>query len=74
MWLVAFIFFIPMTIIFLIASGGCPVYFLMGMGQLVTGYKENNVSKKQGGFVAVIISLAVLIMTIWFYWKWIWIG
>ncbi|MEI9809813.1 MAG: hypothetical protein WDO16_19205 [Bacteroidota bacterium] len=73
MWLFTYIFFIPMTILFLILSGGCLVYFLMGVGQLVTGYKENNSSRKEGGLVATILSLALLIAAIYFYLQWVWI-
>jgi len=68
-----FIFFIPITIIFLVLSGGCLVYFFMGMGQLTTGYRENNGSKKEGGIIAIVVSLAVLTAAVYFYYKWIWL-
>ncbi len=73
MWVFVFIFFIPVTFIFLVLSGGCLIYLFMGMAQLTTGYKENNAARKEGGLVAIIISLAVLIAAVYFYWKWVWI-
>jgi len=45
----------------------------MGMGQLTTGYRESNRSKKEGGIIAVVVSLAVLTALVFFYYKWIWL-
>jgi hypothetical protein len=68
-----FIFFIPMTLVFLVLGAGCLVYFFMGMAQLTIGLKEKNSARKEGGLVAIIISLIVLIAAVYFYWKWVWI-
>jgi hypothetical protein len=73
MWIFTFIFLIPITLAFLVISGGCLVYFFMGLGQLTTGYKENNRVKIKGGVIAIIISMAVIITSVYFYRKWIWI-
>jgi hypothetical protein len=62
-----------MTIIFLVISGGCLAYFFMGMSRAIVGYKENSTAKAKGGILAIIISLAVLAVIIYIYYRWIWL-
>lgn len=48
------------TILFLIIVGGCMIYLLMGIGQLVMGYKEKNPVKKRAGWITAMITIAIL--------------
>ena len=67
-------FFFPLTIIFLVMCGGGLLYLLMAISQFVTGYKEKNSAKKQGGWFALVISITITTVAMYLYFTWVWIG
>jgi hypothetical protein len=60
-------YLILVTILFLVIAGGCFVYLLMGIGQLVIGYKERNYTKKRSGWITTIITVGILSVAIYYY-------
>jgi hypothetical protein len=51
-----FIFFLPLTILFLIIALAGVMYLLMGLYMLRTGLKENNGSKTSGGSLLILLA------------------
>ncbi|MEI9946801.1 MAG: hypothetical protein WDN26_21590 [Chitinophagaceae bacterium] len=64
LWWLWIVFITP---IFLIIGGGCFIYLLMGVRQLVIGYKEKNSIKTKAGWITTFISFALLIAAIIYY-------
>lgn len=73
MWVTVLLFFIPFTILFLVLLGIGFIYFYMGMIQVVTGLKEQNLPKKTGGFISLTLSLCVIALASYVYFKWVWL-
>jgi hypothetical protein len=73
MWIFIFIFFIPLTIAFLIVTGICFAYLFMGIRHLSKSRNENNYFKKQGGVISIFISIVILALAIYLYFKWVWL-
>jgi hypothetical protein len=73
MYIFYFIFFIPITIIFLgIVCFGL-IYFYMGALQLFNAQKKENNIPKTGGLLSIIISAGIIILSLYSYFKYIWI-
>jgi hypothetical protein len=68
-----FIFFIPLTIVFLLISLAAIMYFLMGLYMLRTGIKENSSSKTSGGSISVLLSGGIMVAASWFYIEHVWL-
>ena len=62
-----FVSLIAVTAIFLLLCGGAALYLMMGIGQLVTGYKEKDFSKKRQGWITAVIALAVIGVCTYYY-------
>jgi hypothetical protein len=62
MWVVSFIYFLFLAIPFLVLGGICAVYLLMGITQLVIGYKEQSHLKRNTGWLTLIFSLGSLVL------------
>ena len=60
-------YLILVTALFLVIAGGCFIYLLMGIGQLVIGYKERNYTKKRAGWITTIITVGILSVAIYYY-------
>lgn len=68
-----FILFIPITIVFLgIVCFGL-IYFYMGILQLFNAEKKENNIPKTGGFISMIISAGIIILSFYAYFKYIWV-
>jgi hypothetical protein len=62
-----FWFFALTTFVFIIIEGVCAVYFLMGVKQLITGHRENNMVKIKSGWLILSVSLITLLVVLLFY-------
>lgn len=60
-------YFVLITALFVVIAGGYIIYLLMGIGQLVTGYKERNYTKKRAGWITMLITVAILGVTTYYY-------
>ncbi len=74
MWFIELLYFIPASVIYLgIAFLGLS-YLYMGIVQLATGgWQDESPEKRSGGFVSLLISLAVLGLSSYAYFKFIWL-
>jgi hypothetical protein len=68
-----FIFFLPLTILFLIIALAGVMYFLMGLYMLRTGLKENNGSKTSGGSLSILLAAGVVAAASWAYVQYVWL-
>jgi hypothetical protein len=67
-----FIFFLPLTILFLIIALAGVMYFLMGLYMLRTGLKENNGSKTSGGSLSILLAGGIVGAASWAYVQYVW--
>jgi hypothetical protein len=67
-----FIFFLPLTILFLIIALAGVMYLLMGLYMLRTGLKENNGSKTSGGSLSILLAGGVVAAASWAYVQYVW--
>lgn len=67
-----FILLLPLTLIYAVIAILCGIYIYIGLHQLVTGIKEVNGSKRNNGFIAMLLSLIVLLAATYVYFTWFW--
>jgi len=72
MWFYSFIFFPFLTLFYLAIAIISLIYLYMGIVQLITNGGRYDKPKRAGGVVSLLISLAVLSLASYFYFKWIW--
>lgn len=67
-----FILLLPFTLIYAVIAVLCGIYIYIGLYQLVTGIKEVNGSKRNNGFIAMLLSLIILLAATYAYFNWFW--
>jgi zinc transporter ZupT len=67
-----FLLLLPLTLIYAAIAILCGIYIYIGLHQLATGIKEMNSSKRNNGFIAMLLSLAVLLAATYAYFNWFW--
>lgn len=62
------IWILPVLLTSLFLAGIGLVYLLMGVNQLVTGYKEQSPVKQKAGWRTLLISIGFLLLVIFLFW------
>ena len=68
-----YIVFIPFSILYMAIAVISLIYLYLGIAQAITNGGRYDQPKRTGGIVSLIISLAVLTLSSYFYFKWIWL-
>jgi hypothetical protein len=63
----AYIYYVIITLVFLVPFGFCLLYVFISMRQWSIGVKENNAFKKRGALIAMLMAFAgiILVAVLW---------
>jgi len=73
MWVMLFLFFIPLTAFYIGLICMSTIYFHMGIMRLSTGKREQNSIKKRGGAFSVLVALLMVVIGTYGYFQYIWL-
>ncbi len=73
LWIMHFVIFPVFTLLYLVIAVIGLIYLYLGIAQTITNGGRYDQPKRTGGIVSLIISLGVLVVASYFYFKWIWL-
>lgn len=68
-----YLFFIPFSLLYLVVMAIAVIYLYLGIAQLVTHSGRYDEPKRTGGILSLIISVAVMALVSYLYFRWVWL-